>query len=121
MERPEVKAQIEESRKANDQIREREYAMVYKAMDRRQVSNFKKMLGKPFDVSLLTAGAWGGRRGGNDAAAAKSANGQAPSTEASAKAEEKPAPAASKPAAPRRQSLRERRGLGQQPSQPSPN
>src|SRR5208337_364942 len=53
MEQPEVKAKMEETRKEQEQLREREYAMVYKAMDRRQVAVFKKMLGKPFDVESV--------------------------------------------------------------------
>ena len=71
MEQPEVKAKMEETRKEQSQLRDREYAMVYKAMDRRQVSVFKKMLGKAFDVDSLMArhvprrsGGPGGRRNG---------------------------------------------------------
>jgi len=122
MERPEVKAQMEESRKANDEIRDREYAMVFRAMDKRQVSNFKKLLGKPFDVSLLTPGARGGARGGNQADATKKASSDSAKTDQAAKAEEKAAPAASKSTTTQRrqQSLRERRGLAPQGNQPSP-
>ena len=46
------------------QLRDREYAMVFKAMDRRQVAVFKKMLGKPFDVDSIMNGVlprWSGR------------------------------------------------------------
>ena len=64
MEQPEVKAKMDESRKEQDQLREREYAMVYKAMDRRQVATFKKMLGKPFDVDSLMGGFFRGGPGG---------------------------------------------------------
>ncbi len=128
MEQPEVKAKMEETRKEQQQLRDREYAMVYKAMDRRQVSVFKKMLGKPFDVESVMGGGFmrggpGGRRNG--------ANGNANQTTAAAKADTaKTTPAANadssaatttttKPATtPRRQSLRERRGLGGQ--QPTP-
>jgi Spy/CpxP family protein refolding chaperone len=128
MEQPEVKAKMEETRKEREQLREREYAMVYKAMDRRQVSVFKKMLGKPFDVESVMGGGFmrggpGGRRNG--------ANGNANQTTAAAKADTaKTTPAANadssaasttttKPATTsRRQSLRERRGLGGQ--QPTP-
>ena len=137
MEQPEVKAKVDEARqeaqKEQAQLRDREYAMVYKAMDRRQVSVFKKMLGKPFDVESIMGGGGffrdgpggpGGRRNG--------ANGNANRTTAAAKADTaKTTPAASadssaasttttKPATtPRRQSLRERRGLGGQ--QPTPD
>ncbi|MGC1717539.1 MAG: hypothetical protein WA746_01005 [Isosphaeraceae bacterium] len=126
MEQPEAKAKMEETRKEQQQLRDREYAMVYKAMDRRQVSVFKKMLGKPFDVESVMGGGFmrggpGGRRNG--------ANGNANQTTAAAKADTaKTTPAANadsiaasttKPATtPRRQSLRERRGLGGQ--QPTP-
>ena len=132
MAQPEVKAKMEETRKEQEQLREREYAMVYKAMDRRQVAVFKKMLGKPFDVeSVMGAGFMrggpGGRRNG--------ANGNANQTTAAAKADTaKTTPAANadssaasttKPATTRRrQSLRERRGLGGQqptPESESPN
>ena len=136
MEQPEVKAKVDEARekaqKEQAQLREREYAMVYKAMDRRQVAVFKKMLGKPFDVeSVMGAGFMrggpGGRRNG--------ANGNANRTTGAAKADAaKTTPAANadssaasttKPATtPRRQSLRERRGLGGQqptPESESPN
>jgi len=126
MEQPEAKAKMEETRKEQQQLRDREYAMVYKAMDRRQVSVFKKMLGKPFDVESVMGGGFmrggpGGRRNG--------AIGNANQTTAAAKADTaKTTPAANadssaasttKPATtPRRQSLRERRGLGGR--QPTP-
>ena len=132
MEQPEVKAKMEETRKEQQQLRDREYTMVYKAMDRRQVATFKKMLGKPFDVESVMAGGGffrggpggpGGRRNG--------ANGNANQTTAAAKADTaKTTPAASADSSaasttttksattPRRQSLRERRGLGGQ--QPTP-
>jgi len=94
---------------------------------------FKRMLGKQFDVdSIMGAGGFfrggpggpggpGGRRNG--------ANGNANQTPAAAKADTaKTAPAASADSSatsttkaattPRRQSLRERRGLGGQPSTP---
>ena len=64
MEQPEVKAKMEETRKEQSQLRDREYAMVYKAMDRRQVATFKRMLGKPFDVDSVTAGFFRGGPGG---------------------------------------------------------
>jgi hypothetical protein len=133
MEQPEVKAKVDEAReeaqKEQAQLRDREYAMVYKAMDRRQVSVFKKMLGKPFDVESVMGGGFlrggpGGRR--------NRANGNVNQTTAAAKADTaKTTPAANadssaasttttKPATtPRRQSLRERRGLGGQ--QPTPD
>ena len=92
MEQPEVKAKMEETRKEQEQLRDREYAMVYKAMDRRQVAMFKKMLGKPFDVESVMGGFFrggpGGRRNG--------ANGNANQATAAAKADTaKTTPAAS--------------------------
>ena len=125
---------MEETRKEQEQLRDREYAMVYKALDRRQAATFKRMLGKPFDVESVMGGFFrggpGGRRNG--------ANGNADQAKAAAKADPaKTAPAVSAdPSAaatptttnpapiPRRQSLRERRGLSGQPSTPdgkSPN
>jgi len=128
MEQPEVKAKMEETRKEQQQLRDREYAMVYKAMDRRQVSLFKKMLGKPFDVESVTGGFFRGGPGGRR----NEANGSANQTTAAAKtdtAKTTPAASADSSAAststtksatiPRRQSLRERRGLGGQ--QPTPD
>ena len=128
MEQPEVKAKMEETRKEQQQLRDREYAMVYKAMDRRQVSVFKKMLGKPFDVESIMGGFFRGGPGG-PGGRRNGANGNANQTTAAAKADTaKTTPAANadssaasttKPATtPRRQSLRERRGLGGQ--QPTP-
>jgi hypothetical protein len=137
MEQPEVKAKVEEARtelqKEQAQLRDREYAMVFKAMDRRQVATFKKMLGKPFDVDSMMAGMFRGGPGGPGGPGGRrnGANGNAGQTKAAAKADTaKTTPAASadssaatttttKPTTtPRRQSLRERRGLGGQ--QPAP-
>ena len=138
MEQPEVKAKVDEARKEaqkeQSQLRDREYAMVYKAMDRRQVSMFKKMLGKPFDVESIMGGGGffrGGRGGPGGRRNGANGNANANQTTAAAKADSaKTTPAASadssaasttttKPATtPRRQSLRERRGLGGQ--QPTP-
>jgi hypothetical protein len=122
MEQPEVKAKMEETRKEQGQLREREYAMVYKAMDRRQVSTFKKMLGKPFDVeSLMGAFFRGGPGRGNGRGPGASANqskdagkSDTAKTEPSAKPDTKSSTTSKPATTPRRQSLRERRGLGQQ-------
>ena len=46
MEQPEVKANMEETRKQQSQLRDREYALVFRAMDRRQVAVFKKTAGQ---------------------------------------------------------------------------
>jgi hypothetical protein len=127
MEQPEVKAKMDETRKEQRQLREREYAMVYKAMDRRQVATFKRLLGKPFDVDSLIGGFFrgssGGRRNEPSPASDQAKTRTKPiSSPASAADSGSSATPASKPAAtPRRQSLRERRGLGgQQPSTDSP-
>src|SRR5208337_2605444 len=63
MEQPEVKAKMVESLKEHHRIRDRQYTMIYKAMDRRQVATFKKMLGKPFDVDSLLASSFRGGSG----------------------------------------------------------
>jgi len=136
-EQPEVKAKVDEARtevqKEQAQLRDREYAMVFKAMDRRQVATFKKMLGKPFDVDSMMAGMFRGGPGGPGGPGGRrnGANGNAGQTKAAAKADTaKSTPAASADSSaastttksattPRRQSLRERRGLGGQ--QPAPD
>lgn len=111
---------MEEGRKEQQQLRDREYAMVYKAMDRRQVSAFKKMLGKPFDVDSLTQGFFRGGPGRNgpnaDGPQAKDAAKDTPATTGTeAKADTTTSTTTKQATTPRRQSLRERRGLGQQP------
>ncbi|MGO9601015.1 MAG: hypothetical protein ACLP7Q_23790 [Isosphaeraceae bacterium] len=119
LEQPEVKAKMDESLKEHHRIRDRQYTMVYKAMDRRQLATFKKMLGKPFDVDSLLAssfrGGSGGRRTGqNPATDQPKAQAKPGSTTpaAATKPTDSSATPASRPAAPRRPSLRERRGLG---------
>ena len=82
MEQPEVKAKMEETRKEQSQLRDREYAMVFKALDRGQVSLFRKMLGKPFDVDSVMGGFFGGGPGGRR----NGANGNANQATATAKA-----------------------------------
>ena len=71
MEQPEVKAKMDELRTAQEQQRERDYTMVFKALDRRQGSLFRKMLGKKFDTELVMAGMFRGpgQRNGQGAAA----------------------------------------------------
>ena len=126
MEQPEVKAKMEELRTAQEQQRERDYAMVFKALDRRQGSLFRKMLGKKFDVQLAMAGMFRGPGQRNGPGAAATPKNDTPKAD-TAKPAEQPktgstSSSTSKPATPKRQSLRERRGLGaQQPSSSSPN
>jgi hypothetical protein len=83
------------------------------------------MLGKKFDVELAMAGMFRGpgQRNGQGAAATPK-NDTAKSD--TAKPADQPkagttSSSTSKPATPRKQSLRERRGLGSQPSSSSPN
>ena len=123
MEQPEVKSKMEQMRKQQDQIRDQSYAQVYKVLDRRQSSAFKKMLGKPFDVDSITNGFFRGPGqrgpGGGGGPAAKSDTAKADTAKAAdSEAKNSDQAAKSKPATgPRRQSLRERRGLGQQQPQ----
>jgi hypothetical protein len=128
MEQPEVKAKMEETRKEQEKLRDREYAMVYKAMDRRQVSAFKKMLGKPFDVGSLMNGFFRGpgqrpgQAGNTDQAKGAAPTDASKAASGKAKTDSKTAPASKSSTTPRRQSLRQRRGLGQQQTQDnSPN
>jgi hypothetical protein len=126
MEQPEVKAKMDELRTAQEQQRTRDYAMVFKVLDRRQGSAFKKMLGKPFDVQLVMAGMFRGPGQRNGPGAAATPKNDAAKADTAKPAEQaKPASSSSstsKPATAKRQSLRERRGLGtQQPSSGSPN
>jgi hypothetical protein len=129
LEQPQLKAKMAETRKEQQQLREREYALVYKAMDRRQVATFKKMLGKPFDVELLVSGLFRegprGRRNGNnlatDPAKALTRPGSSPASAAVPPDSTTSTPASKPAASPRRPSLRERRGLGgQKPSADAP-
>jgi hypothetical protein len=118
MEQPEVKAKMDQMRRQQDQIRDQSYAKVYRVLDRRQSAAFKKMLGKPFDVDLVIGGFFrrpgqGGAATKNDTAKSDTAKPADAAAKSTAKSDQ---PSASKPATgSRRQSLRERRGLGQQP------
>jgi hypothetical protein len=131
MERPEVKAKMDEFRAAQDKVENQFTAAVNKVMSPRQRANYKKMLGAPFDRSKMgdggPPGMFGRRGSGNQAAA----NTKGATKNAAAKTEDDDddsdsgngaraaKPATSKPAAPtatstkpRPKSLRERRGLG---------
>jgi hypothetical protein len=126
MEKPEVKAKMEEFRTAQEKLEGQFGTAVNKVLSPRQRANYKKMLGAPFDRSKMGGGPWGGGPGGRGG----------PGTQANAKAATKSAAAkptgdddesgddgaavrtpTAKPAAPaatkpRPKSLRERRGLG---------
>ncbi|MGC8638778.1 MAG: hypothetical protein ACP5XB_02735, partial [Isosphaeraceae bacterium] len=117
MEKPEVKAKMQEFQDAQAELRQKEYAMVFKAMDRRQVSAFKKMLGKPFDVDSLRRGFFRGpANNGPGGATNTAANSSTTKTDSSTATGTTPAATA-----PRRRSLRERRGLAPSSSTNSPN
>jgi hypothetical protein len=123
MERPDVKAKMDETRKEQSELRDKEYAMIFKAMDRGQVSSFKRMLGKAFDVDSVLGGFFRGPQGGPRNG--QNGNGNQPPATAAAKAApaakaDSNASATSKASStPKRQSLRDRRGLGGQ--QPAPD
>ena len=120
--------------RSKQQLRDREYAMVFKAMDRRQVAVFKKMLGKPFDVESIMGGGFvrggRGREGGGTGPMATPTRPRLRPKPIPPRRRPQPTPipvqpTTTKPATtPRRQSLRERRGLGGQqptPESESPN
>jgi len=126
MEQPEVKAKMEEFRGAQEKVESQFAAAVNKVLSPRQRTNYKKMLGAPFDRSKMGGGPWGGpggrggpggpgnqanAKGTTKAAPAKQASDDDGDDTAAVKAPTaKPAtPAATKP---RTKSLRERRGLG---------
>jgi len=53
MDRPEVKAQREQSQKQNDKLQDQAIAAVRKVLYKKQRDAFNKMLGKPFDLTKL--------------------------------------------------------------------
>ncbi|MGO9469075.1 MAG: hypothetical protein ACLQVF_33530 [Isosphaeraceae bacterium] len=128
MEQPEVKAKMEEFRGEQEKLESQFAVAVNKVLSPRQRTNYKKMLGPPFDRSKMGGGPFGGfgGRGGPGQANAKGATKAAPAKQAddegdgddtvtvktpTAKPTAKPAatPGATKS---RVKSLRERRGLG---------
>jgi hypothetical protein len=128
MERPEVKAKMEEFRVEQEKVQDQYLLAVNKILSPRQRANYKKMLGPPFDRSKMGPGPWGGpggpRAAGNQAntkgagtAAAKSGDdddGDGENTAATKAPATKPAakPAATTPAKKSRSnSLRAQRGL----------
>jgi hypothetical protein len=120
MERPEVKAKMEEMQTQNEQIQNQLNAAVNRVLGKRAATAYKKMLGAQFDLSKIRGGPgqgpWNRNRNGNQANATKSAS----KAEASNSGDEDGA-ATAKPAAksntttakPKRKSLRELRGLDQ--------
>jgi hypothetical protein len=117
MEQPEVKTKMDQMRKQQDLIRDQSYAQVYKVLDRRQTSAFKKMLGKPFDVDSLMAGFFRGpgqRNGQGAGPSQKNETAKDDTAKAGESSKSSSTPTSKSATAPRRQSLRERRGLGQQ-------
>lgn len=131
MQQPEIQAQFDKIQEQEDTLRDRAYAGVFKELDRRQASTYKKLLGEPFDTNALRRGFFNGDSDDDDdqadersaeeteeeaATRAKTlvddADADADDAPA-AKAEAKPAPTTSAPAPSNRPtSLRERRGLG---------
>src|SRR5262249_19758558 len=118
MDNPEVKAQREKQREADKAVEDESYAIVMKNLYPRQRATLKKMVGAPFDRSVM-GGPFGRGPGGatakNGAAAGKTAVAKAGSDDDD---EETAAPASAKPAspakakasaAPRKKSLRELR------------
>lgn len=131
MEQPEVKAALDQLQQHEQSLREQSYARVFKALDRRQSSTYKKMLGEPFDVNGMMRAMFAGPPQADNAAREKSLvddKTDAPAAPAAAPAdadadapadappaEAKPDDATAEPApAPdsRPNSLRARRGLG---------
>jgi hypothetical protein len=128
MENPEVKSKMDEVRAEGERIDNQFAAAVSKLLTPRQRSNYRKMLGAPFDRSKLGGPPWAqpGRNAPN-AGTAKTANpatkAAPPASASSGQQDEgdsttaKPAPAAatdeqSPRARPKRKSLRELRGIG---------
>ena len=125
LKKPENAAKIAEARKASADLRNKQYNVVYKAMDKRQVTGYQKMLGKPFDVDLVVPGpfqAFGTALMKTSDKSADAEKGDEPTADKSViedKTEEAPAQAdapASKGTEKKAPSLRERRGLGGQAS-----
>jgi hypothetical protein len=115
MEIPEVKAQREKQRASDKAVEDESYAIVMKNLYPRQRATLKKMVGAPFDRSVM--GGMFGRPPGAPAAkdAGKTAVAKPASDDdeetAAAAATKKPAPAKAKAgSATRKKSLRELRG-----------
>jgi hypothetical protein len=116
MDKPETKAQLEQMKTQNQKLQNQLVSAVYRAMTKRQVTNFKAMLGAPFDATKLQA-AQGqqGQSGTETAAQPKSADDddEAPKAKTAAPAAKAAAPAAKAKSSTtaKRKSLRELRGL----------
>jgi hypothetical protein len=120
MDKPETKAKLEQMRTESTKVQNQLIAAVKRILNRRQAAAYKKMLGEPFDVSLLSGGP--GQGPGNRPANANPTDRSAASgkTQASDSGEDK-AGAASKSAPTskdkgstaktKKKSLRESRGL----------
>lgn len=133
MEKPEIQAEMTKIRETENAQRDRNFSKVFAALDRRQSSMYKSMLGEKIDTAALMRGGFGGRggpggppAGGPAAAPNATANANADTAKADAT---KAAPAAAKadtakaetprtaPAAgnANSNSLRARRGIGSTP------
>jgi hypothetical protein len=118
MEKPETKATIAQIKTQNDKLQNQLVAAVYRALTKRQVTAFKKMLGAPFETAKLTGGLGqgpGGRNGGtNQANSSQAASKSAASASGVGEAATaKPAAKAKSSSTAKRKSLRELRGLDQ--------
>jgi hypothetical protein len=81
MERPEIKAQMDQARADNEKLDAKATQAAYKILTRYQVAAYKKLQGPPFDSSKLRpsfGGGPGGNRDSNPAPAANTANGATP-------------------------------------------
>jgi hypothetical protein len=82
MERPEVKAKMDQFQTASEKLQEQYTNALYRVLSKRQLAIYKKMLGAPFDLSKIRGGAPG--RGPwnapNRNAAVAKGQGTAPST-----------------------------------------
>lgn len=81
---PEAKTQMEQMRKQTDQLQNQTIAAIGKVLTRKQKDNFKKMQGKPFDLTKL--GGPGGPGANNANADAATAADAADKTKAETKA-----------------------------------
>jgi Spy/CpxP family protein refolding chaperone len=119
MEKPEVKAKMEEMRTQGTKIESRLASAVNRVLGKRQAYMYKAMLGAPFDLSQVRPGPGQGpgNRPGNEnrtdqakTAGKAKASGSDEDEESTTKTEPK-AKSSDAVAKPKRKSLRERRGL----------
>ncbi len=113
MEKPEVKAKLEEFQNQQQKLDTQLMAAVHRVLDKRQSAAYKKLLGPPFDLTLLRGGGPGGF-GNRNADTAKQATNKAKSQSGAEDDDESPKASTVKSPAtaqPKRKSLRELRGI----------